>query len=44
MAENSGWLEKLIRAANQAAPNGIAALALIFGILLVVMVLVILRS
>ena len=35
MAKNDSWFEKLLRAANQAAPNGIAAQALIFGFLLV---------
>jgi hypothetical protein len=43
MSEDGGWVERCIKAANQAAPNGIAALALIFGILMVLMVLVILR-
>jgi len=43
MPKNSGWFERLILAANQARPNGIAALALVFGILLVMMVFVILR-
>lgn len=39
MANDEGWVERLIRAANSAAPNGIAALALIFGILVMVFVL-----
>jgi hypothetical protein len=43
MADENSWLERLVRAANNAAPNGIAALALIFGILLVMMAFVVLR-
>jgi len=42
LLENENWLEKLIRAANRVAPNGIAALALIFGILMTLLVFVVL--
>lgn len=42
MLENENWLERLIRAANRVAPNGIAALALIFGILMILLVFVVL--
>ena len=42
MAADYRWIERLLRAANQAAPNGIAALALVFGILMVVLSLVVL--
>jgi len=42
MPKNGSWFERLILAANQARPNGIAALDLVFGILLVMMVFVVL--
>lgn len=43
VTDENNWLARIIRAANQIAPNGIAALALIFGILTVVMVMLVLR-
>lgn len=36
------WIERLVKSVNQITANGIAALAFIFGILLIFMVLVVL--
>ncbi len=43
MTEDRCWLERLIESVNRVAPSGIAALALIFGILTVVMMLAVLK-